>query len=242
MTTYASIADYVGRTQTPTPTTLNMGSGGSHSYGALVDGDVLSGGIWDGWTVQIPDPGTYPLVLSDVAAGLQAVSTAGVGGHVSSASDYAALMHGIYRDVEGDFAFECEFAGGGTPDAYCGFGAAAWQPSEAPRGLYCGAAPWNTASFLPKWQAYWGTYGVQASGALIDWANTSAWKIQRVGNEIRYYHGSTLGSMTQRYPSGSNTKYDIVGNVCRVGLWFGGTVGVAKTRTITSAALTYLAS
>lgn len=217
-------------------TTVSMGSGGSHNYGTLSNGDILAGGIWAGWKVQIPDAATYPLALEDVASGLQMTGMPGSSGHVKAGS-YIPQMHGIYRDVKGDFSFECEFAGGGTADMQCGFGASAWQPEEHPRGLFCGANTGNTVAFSTKSMFVNGSTQIQTYGASINFANTSAFKLVREGEHIKYYIGSTLGSLTQGYPGGSGTKYDVVGNVCRVGLWFGGSV--PATRVVASATLTY---
>lgn len=226
-----------------TPVTLSMGNGGSHSYGTLADGDTLSGGIWDGWKVQIDDAVTDPLALSDVSAGLQIESTSPTGTGGITAAATVTEMHGIYLDVKGDFSFGCVFAGGGTGDTYAIFGAGFWNIADITRMGYSGAGnPYTAAQF----RAY---AGITANGNNLgrsggttptSFSSDIAFKIVRSGGSITYFYGSDLSSLTQYYPASTNVKYDAVGNYCRVGIYLGG--NVTATRTISSAELTYIAA
>ena len=226
------------------PVTLSMGNGGSHSYGTLADGDTLSGGIWDGWKVQIDDAGTNPLALSDVSAGLQIVSTSPTGTRAITAAAIVTEMHGIYRDVKGDFSFGCTFAGGGTGDTYAIFGAGFWNIAAITRMGYSGAGNTYTTSAFRSYA------GLTANGNNLGRSGGTspatlfsadiAFKIVRSGDSITYFYGSDLSSLTQYYPASTNVKYDAVGNYCRLGIYLGGIV--TATRTISSAELTYIAA
>lgn len=221
-------------------TELTMGSGGSHSYGTLADGDVLSGGIWDGWTVQIYDAGTDPLTLSDVAGGLQVVSESPTGTIYMVDSNYPLKMHGIYRDCVGDFDVSGQIAAGGTGDTYAGFGAAAWNIGDLKRVVAAGAAPPYTGSqYQPKSVVRCNGSGLEVTaGAVINFAGaTYAFRLRRSGRSIEYWRGATLAALTQYYPIGALKEYDVVGSVCRVGFFFGG--NVTATRVISEASLTY---
>ena len=203
-----------------TPTTITMSPTSTHAHGTISDELLLSGGVWSGWTVQLPNGSCS---LNESASGLRIDFNINVNSGPVTTTSGPINSGGIYREVTGDFdfSFVMESSDGST---YKNVAATAWNRDTYYRHVGSGTgSPYTAAIFniAVGGNIIGGGQFGGAKGVLGAWNVGREFRIERSGSNINFYSRTIgAGSWTHRYPTGTETGYDIIATKARVGIMF----------------------